>query len=78
MALARVLVPAPGGCLAICSSTMSQPKPGRSDNSIQPSSMTIGSVTMSLRQDATRYWKLREGGYATPGMSVCQGDKLSR
>ena len=24
-------------------------------------------------QDATRYWKLREGGYATP-LSVCQGD----
>ena len=23
-------------------------------------------------QDATRYWELREGGYATP-LSVCQG-----
>ena len=27
-------------------------------------------------QDATRYWKLREGGYATP-LSVCQGDEVT-
>tara|TARA_B100000809_G_scaffold242884_1_gene267374 strand:+ start:93 stop:740 length:648 start_codon:yes stop_codon:yes gene_type:complete len=27
-------------------------------------------------EDASRYWKLREGGYASP-MSVCQGDEVT-